>query len=569
MLHTLITTLRRGFQTWASMPLALFMLGFVVLQGVVMAQHTPLSYPPDEMPHLSYIQDSIRSPVALPNYTDGSIMGFKQPNYLAHPPLYYSSLGIVGKLFGLNPRADYLTFRLISVGLVALGLVCVILTAREMRLTQGITALLLFACASVPMFSYVAGSVSNDTLLYTGMAMSFYALARFANAGRKGPDVVASVLLLAGLLVVFMTKATGAVFMVLFLTVWGLRNIRQLQPTVLIQNYWRYVAVLAVIVGGYYVYTLAQYGSVFPTPGRLYGNNPPAQPLDLPDYAREYVGAMWRRLHGIMSHLSVTPIEERWQSAFYTMACLPIVGWLVVRFSTPLLTSNRLANRYFDAMALATLGTVLVHVLFGYRGYLGNGVLSGFQPRYYMYLLPVLWFPFFVLCQPGWFKQVVTVAFAASALVTFWTSSPQVLLKQHLALQELPRQLGYADRTPLQTLPARLARRDTVEGNVESWTLSNRELRAKGWAFDTRLGDKVQRVWVLAKDEFVGSAPVQIKRDDVAAALGTPAALHTGFAFSVRNLPAHLSVCDLSLLAEFRDGSVGPLKNDQCPGVTP
>lgn len=551
------------------MPLALFMLGFVVLQGVVMAQHTPLSYPPDEMPHLSYIQDSIRSPVALPNYTDGSIMGFKQPNYLAHPPLYYSALGIAGKLFSLNPRADYLTFRLMGVGLVGLGLVFVILTAREMRLAQGITALLLFACASVPMFSYVAGSVSNDTLLYTGMAMSFYAMARFANAARRGPDVLASVLLLAGLLVVFLTKATGALFMVLFMAGWGLRNIRQLQPTVLLQNFWRYIAVLALVVGGYYLYTRLQHGAFFPTPGRLYGNTPPAQPLDLSAYTHEYISAMWRRLHGIMSHLSVTPIEERWQPVFYAMACLPVVGWLVVRFSTPLLTSNRLAIRYFDAMALATLGTVLVHVLFGYRGYLGNGVLSGLQPRYYMYLLPVLWFPFFVLCQPGWFKQVVTVAFATSALVTFWTSSPQVLLKQHLALQELPRQLAYADRTPLQSLPARLARRTTVEGNVESWTLGNRELRAKGWAFDTRLGDKVQRVWVMAKDEFVGSAPVQIKRDDVAAALGTTAALNTGFAFTVRNLPADLQPCDLTLLAEFRDGSVGPLKNDQCPSGTP
>lgn len=565
MLQNLITTLRRGFQTWASMPLALFMLGFVVLQGVVMAQHTPLSYPPDEMPHLSYIQDSIRSPVALPNYADGRIMGFKQSNYLAHPPLYYSALGMVGKVFALNPRSDYLMFRLISVGLVGLGLAFVILTAREMRLTQGVTALLLFACASVPMFSYVAGSVSNDTLLYTGMAMCFYALARFANAARRGPDALASLLLLGGLLVVFLTKATGAVFMVLFLAGWALRNIRQMQPTVLLQNYWRYLAVLSVIVGGYYLYTLVQYGSVFPTAGRLYGSNPPVQPLSLPDYAREYVGAMWRRLHGIMSHLSVTPIEERWQPAFYVMACLPIVGWLVVRFSTPLLTSNRLVIRYFDAMALATLGTVVVHLLFGHRAYLGNGVLSGLQPRYYMYLLPVLWFPFFVLCQPGWFKQVVTVAFAASALVTFWSSSPQVLLKQHFALQELPRQLGYADRAPLQSQPARLARRGSVEGNVETWTLNDRELRAKGWAFDTRLGDKVQRVWVMAKEEFVGSAPVQIKRDDVAAALGTPAALHTGFAFSVRNLPADLRVCDLSLLAEFRDGSVGPLRNDHCP----
>ena len=565
MLHRLTASILKGFQTWASMPLALFMLVFVILQGVVMAGHSPLSYPPDEIPHLSYIHDSIRSPQALPNYRDGKIMGFTQPNYLAHPPLYYSGLGVIGKVFALHPKADYLIYRLIGVGLVGLGLAFVVLTARELRLTQNTTALLLFACASIPMFSYIAGSVSNDTLLYTGMSLSFYGMARFANPARHGPDPLTPALLLTGLLVVFLTKATGAVFIVLMLGAWGLLNLRRLQPIILLQNFWLHAAVFAVIVGGYYAYTWLQHGAFFPTPGRLYGSTPPAEPLDLVGYTREFVATMWRRLHGIMSHLSVTPIADRWQPAFYTMVCLPVVGWLVVRFSTPLLTANRMAVRYFDAVALATLGNVVVHVVFGYRAYLGNGVLSGLQPRYYMYLLPLLWFPFFVLCQPGWFKQLVTTVFAASALVVFWASAPQVLLKQHLALQELPRNLGYADRNGLQNTTIRLPLRSTVEGNVESLTLSNGELRAKGWAYDTRLGDKVQRVWVVARDEFVSSVPVLIQREDVAAALGTPNALGTGFVFTARHLPTSLQVCDIRLLAEFRDGSIGPLKNDLCP----
>lgn len=558
-------SLHQSLSTWAGMPLALFMLVFVVLQGVVMAGHSPLSYPPDEMPHLSYIHDSIRSPQALPNYSDGRIMGFTQTNYLAHPPLYYSALGVVGKLFALNPKADYLSFRLIGVGLVGLGLAFMVLMARELRLTQITTALLLFACACVPMFSYIAGSVSNDTLLYLGMSMGFYGLARLANPARHGPDTVAPILLLVGLLIVFLTKATGIVFMILLLGAWGLRNFRRIHPRVLVRSFWPHVAVFSVIVGSYYIYTWLQHGGFFPSPGRLYGNTPPAEPLDLAGYGREYVSAMWRRLHGIMSHLSITPIGERWQPAFYLMTCLPIVGWLVVRFSTPLLTANRMAVRLFDAMALATLGTIVVHVVFGYRAYLGNGVLSGLQPRYYMYLLPVVWFPFFVLCQPGWFKQTVTTLFAASALMVFWASSPQVLLKQHLALQELPRNIGYADRSGLEATLVRLPRRPTTEGNVETLTLTNGELRAKGWVYDTKLDDQAQRLWIMAGDEFVSSVPVLIRRDDVAAALGTPRALNTGFAFTARHLPTTLKPCDIRLLAEYRDGSVGPLKNDLCP----
>ena len=37
MIQRLLASIRKGFQTWAGMPLALFMLVFVILQGVVMA----------------------------------------------------------------------------------------------------------------------------------------------------------------------------------------------------------------------------------------------------------------------------------------------------------------------------------------------------------------------------------------------------------------------------------------------------------------------------------------------------------------------------------------------------
>jgi hypothetical protein len=273
---------------------------------------------------------------------------------------------------------------------------------------------------------------------------------------------------------------------------------------------------------------------------------------------------MWRRLPGILSHLSVAPIDERWLPVFYTMVCLPLVGWLVVRFSTPLLTADRMAIRFFDALALATLATLTLHLVFGYRAYLGNGMLSGLQPRYYAYLLPVIWFPFFVLCQPGWFKQTVTALFAASALGVFWASSPVVLLKQQQALQDLPQNLAYTDHSPLKTEPLQVPLRDTVTGRLETLTLMNGELRAKGWVFDGQRGDKVQRLWILAKNQFIASMPVQVKREDVAAALGTPQAMNAGFAFTARRIPATLVVCDIRLMAEFRDGSFGHLRTDGC-----
>lgn len=559
------SSVANGFRTWASMPMALFMLMFLVLQSVVMAYNTPLSYPPDEIPHLSYVRDSIQSGTGLPDFKNGKIMGFGQPNYLAHPPLYYSALGAVGKMFSLDPKAHYLIFRVISLSFVGIGLLFMVLTAREFGMSQGTTALTLFAASGVPMFAYLAGSVTNDTLLYTGMAMSFYGLARSLNPEHAGRPTGAYLALLTGALITFLTKATGMAFLVFFFGAFAALNLRQLQPALLLRQTWRQGMAFALVIGGYYLATRWHHGSLFPRPSDLYAMVPPASPLDFAGYSQEYLYTMWRRLPGILSHLSVAPIAERWVPAFYAMICLPVVGWLVVRFSSPLLTTNRSAIRYFDALALATLATVTLHLVFGYRAYLGNGVLSGLQPRYYAYLLPVIWFPFFVLCQPGWFKQSMTCLLAASALVVFWASSPFVQLKQQQALQDLPQNLTYSDRSALKQHALNMPMRDTATGHLDTLTLSNGELRGRGWTFDAQRGEKVQRLWIAAHDQFVASVPVQVRRDDVAAALGTDAALNAGFAFTARKLPANWVICDIRVIAEFRDGSFGQLRSDGCP----
>lgn len=553
-------------QVWVQWPVALFMVGFLVLQGWLMAQQTPFSYPPDELAHLSYVHDSISSPVALPRFRDGTIMGSKRLNYLGHPPAYYGSLGVIGKLFHLHPKTHYLVFRLLGVAFVGIGLLFIVLAARALGMSQEATALTLLATSAVPMFSYVAGSISNDTLLFTGMAMAFYGLARAmqAPAGHSSPWALG--VLTLGLVIAFLTKATGAVFLICFGATFALRNIgglRLLRP--LLQQIWPYALLFLVLVGGYFLTVRFSLGGFLPKPAETYPEIPPTSPLSFLDYVREYLSAMWRRLPVIMSHLSVDPIDKTQLSAFYAMVCLPMAGWLVTRFSVPLLTSDRMVIRYFDAIAVATLGTVAVHIVFGYKGYLVNGVLSGFQPRYYMYLLPLLWFPFFALSRPGWFKSTVTVLFAASALLSFWSSSPYLLLKQQQARLDLPVAFAMGAREGTIGQPIQLAMQPAEQGNIDNLSLTDGELRVRGWVFDAARGEPVSRVWVLAQDQYIGSFPVQVKRDDVAAALGTQAALTAGFTFSARKLPASLRQCDIRLLAEYRDGTLGPIKNNHCP----
>lgn len=556
---------RQALQAWQQWPVALFMVGFLILQGWVMAQNTPFSYPPDELAHLSYIHDSISSPVALPRYRDGTIMGSKRLNYLGHPPAYYGSLGVIGKVFHLHPKNDHLVFRLLGVAFVGIGLAFIVLAARALGLSQEATALTLVATSAVPMFSYVAGSVSNDTLLFTGMAMAFYGLARAMRTPEGPASPWALGTLTLGLVIAFLTKATGAVFLLCFGAGFALRNLGGLRPLMLWRKVWPYALVFIFLVGGYFLAIRLSFGAFLPQPAETYPSIPPASPLSFQEYVREYLSAMWRRLPVIMSHLSVDPIEKTQLPAFYAMVCLPLAGWLVTRFSGPLLTADRMAVRFFDAVAVATLGTVVVHIVFGYKGYLGNGVLSGMQPRYYMYLLPLLWFPFFSLTRAGWFKNSVTVLFATCALLTFWNSSPFLLLKQHQARLDLPVGFSMGSREGTTAAPVQLAVQAQVQGNIDNLSLTDGELRVRGWVFDVLRGEPVPRVWVLARDEFLGAFPVQARREDVAAAMGSPAALTAGFTFSARQLPASLQQCDIRLLAEYRDGTLGPIKNSHCP----
>lgn len=558
---------RSAATTCASMPLALFMVFFLMAQSVVMVYHSPLGYPPDEIPHLSYVRDAIVSPYALPNYSDGKVMGTTQGNYLSHPPVYYTALAVVGKVFRLDPKADYLVFRWIGVLFVGAGLLCMVLLGKQLQLEQTVIAAALLGCAATPMFTYAAGSVSNDTLLYFGVAASLYGFAHGLNPANASTDARqrwSLAALLLGLTVTFLTKATGIAFLVFFTGFLALLQFTQVRIGALLARSWQFVAIFLLVVGGYFVSTRLAHGAFFPRAADLYELAPPAELLNFWGYAREFFATMWRRLPAIMSHLSVAPIPERLAPVFHTMLVTPLVAWVVVRCSSAIRITDRARVHFFDAMALAAVATIALHLYLGWRVYLGNGVLSGLQPRYYTYLLPPMWFAVFAICRPGWFRQAVLLVFAGCALVVFWASAPFVLTKQQEALNSRPQNLVYAAPAAGAELAVTTRLRDEVTGNVDDFDLSNGLMRARGWVFDTRDGTGVERLWVITNNRFLVAVKVQALREDVVTATGNPQAQHAGFFFTLRQVDAALKLCDFRLLAEYRDGSFGRLMPKTC-----
>ena len=549
--------------------LALLMVVFLGLQALTSVLNVPLGSPPDELAHLSYVGDAIRSPVLMPDYTNGTIIGdAKTSNYLAHPPLYYSVMGVAGKALHLSPYRDYQTFRIFSLLMVVAGLVFVVLTASELRLNPETSALALFACAGIPMFGYLAGSVSNDNLLYLGVSMVLYGVAKTRNQIVQSAGM-APWIAVAGLIIVCLTKATATAFMVFFFGWWGLLQIRQLRPFELVRQWWPKALAILAVVGGYYLVTRWNTGRLFPVPRLLYLPTEVLNPIGFLPYLDAYVSTMLERLPLVFSHLGIDPFPPALKPAFFAFVALPIVGWLITRFSATLVDVKSPHIHWLDAMFLAALTTVVLHIAFGYKYYLVNGHLGGFQPRYYAYLLPALWLPFFALCRAGWLRNLFVVAFAMLALGAFWGSSPFFWSKQDETIAAKRQTKVY------QTAPAGEIRTmdivvdEPAKGLLDSFALNNGALQVRGWAFDLGRGLPIARVWVVSHNKFIASSKIHIPRPDVAQAFGNPAANLSGFHFVVTRIPATATACDFQVMAEYSNGTLASIPNPACPASTP
>jgi hypothetical protein len=559
--------LRRLADSAPDTAIALALVLFVFLQGLVMAIHTPVGYAPDELAHLAYVDDVIRATGTgiLPDYAEGTILAGRDRNYLIHPPLYYTTLGLVGRAFSLDARPDALVFRALSAGFVAGGLFFLILAARRWHIEWPVILILTVALAAVPMFGYLAGSVNNDTLLYLGVGMALYGVVAsgISEGSVRGGGLA---LLFLGTLIAVLTKATGIVFLLFFFLAYMALERGRLLSVLRERTVQAWIFVLFVIAGGYYVYALGVFGALFPAPRGLYELRPAEDPIGLLDYLREFVGTLWRRLPVIMSHLSLGPISERMVPVFYLMAMLPVAGWLVVRFIPRLRRAERGPLVIGDAVVIAVVLSIAVHALMGYRGYLSTGVIAGLQPRYYVYLLPLIWMLFFAVSRPGFLRLGVTGVFGATALVVFWASVPFVQAKQYEALLDRspPIVLSDSDTGEMRKVVT-LHLREQVTGNLDVLKVDGGTLFASGWVFDRENRVRAKQVWVFDRGRYLGATLVRGLREDVERAYDDALGRNSGFSIRVAGLPSDTRVCDISVTAEFYDGTFGELSWGDCP----
>lgn len=538
---------------------AVALAAFVLLQSLLMAATTAPGLPPDEWAHLSYVRD-VADGRLVPDYADGRIRESSQGNYLSHPPLYYSALGAATAVGGLDPFTDLRPLRAASAGFVGVGFLLWLLVGRALGLPLAGAILATAATCATPMFSYAAGSVNNDSLLYLGVALFAAGLVRERIEQRR--DVAAAVALAGGALVILLTKATGATFLVLFVLALLPRAPRDLWVQLTQRRHLVIGGVVAATCIAWFGWAILAHGSPLPRPQALYPHNPPAEPLAPVGYALRYAAIMWERLPIVMSHATFDPFAWRGRNAFLAMAVVPVLAWLVARPGAARRGVDPRVIRGSDALALAALGTVLIHIAFTWASYRSSGLLAGMQPRYFAFLLPAIWLPAFLLERRAWPRRCLLATFTAFALVAFWTSVPNTVAGQERAAarSQAAAAAAAAAAAPTPSPPAAVR---GIRGHIDEFRLDGPTLRLRGWAFDADAGKPATvRVHVHGGDgEPVATGKA---RPDVAKAMGQPTAGGAGFESSLDASGAGGRDCAIGVSAAGDDGRVLWLRKATC-----
>lgn len=538
-----------------SVVLALALAVFTFGTAWIQLQLTPLGAPPDEMAHLTHVAEIARGAHLIPDYAHSRVLpDRKRGNYLGHPPLYYSTLGLTGRLLGWDPVRKYRSYRALGTAMVALGVLLWVLAGRALGVAKPMLVAAVAAANAIPMFPYLAGSINNDNLAYLAVAIAMCGAAyslRWPGTGYWG--------FAAGLLVALLAKATAALFLLAFLAFWLAGRWRDGRPP------WREpvlpLAIGLALAGAalYFLPTVLHYGTPFPRVATLAAQAPPpANPLGAPGIVAEFARQMWSRLPTVASHASLAPLAGPPGYAVYALLLLPLGAWALDRRGAPRSDSGRIA----DAFLLALLATLLVHLAVVWRTYAAHGVFAGLQPRYYSYALPGL----FVLCFAGPNTRAGRVAAVAFALVA-------AALIAIAPARTVEAQLERASTAPSTRLHLRrmdappsvhLALRPGAAGNVDRAERKGSELLLSGWAIDTSTEAPAGRVWIWYRDRMVGIGPTGQARPDVAAARGSLAAGRAGFRFVMDGIDEPLDVCALRVAAEQGDGQLVLLRQNRC-----
>lgn len=547
-------------RTWIDPALAMILALLTFGHALVYADRTPTGVPPDEWAHITHVHEVASGDRLLPDYANSRVLPNEvKGNYLGHPPLYYSAMGMLGRIAGWDAVEDVRNYRAASAALVAIGLLLWLLIARSLGIGRAWAIPICLSVNAIPMFPYLAGSVNNDALAYLAVAIAIFGVVRIPRWPRAAYYLGA-----AGLLAALLTKATAALFLLLFFAAWLGWQVRAGTSPIRNRHFLVALGMVAVFSGAYYLYALGTFGTPFPRVGEAHARTGlPQDPMHVLGVFVQFSKEMIERLSMISSHASTVPVTGWLRDLFLLGLALPLVAWIASRW----LGRRQPRDSLDDAFMLALGLTVLVHAFVVWRSYQVYGVIAGVQPRYYAYALPGLFVMGFRHYRGHLFTRVLLAAFVAVWLIL-------LLLVPSRSIRTEAARHAPAPATPAiqWTIPAADRRQEVAvrfhrlpAGHVDRLSSDAGTLHVKGWAIDAASKDAAAAVHVYYDGIRVGSVPTGRPRADVAKALDHHGADRAGFEFKVLGLPVTASPCDIDLAAEQSDGRLAILRHGSCP----
>lgn len=529
------------------------LLVFFLSQAYVFLTSAPRGQPPDEAAHIAYIVDAMRSPVLMPDYSDGEILGSGRKNYLTHPPLYYAGLAAISKGFGWDPVADYIRLRTLNSLLVAAGLLLWMKAMAGFGAPRTWIAVSALATISIPMFPYLAGSINNDNLAYFSAALFFYGFSKLPDRVNPAYWICA-----AGLVLAFMTKATVAVFLSIFLAASVVLRPRWFAMHLKNRGLWLPFSLFVVVCIAYYLPTLLVHGTPLPAAGNAWsGHKPSGDPMGFASYVAGFFHRFFLYLPRIIAHPHLHPLPDLFKPAVYLMLAIPFLCWLERIFDGPALRSQSLQM----AFAIALMITLSINIFASWSGYLEYGVFAGIQPRYYFYALPGL----FLLSALGGAgngisDRILLPVLGLVASVLLAISTPGAISAIHDLARTQSQALPYPrDLSESRKLAGTPVPGTTTAGYLDTITHIGDRIQLRGWAIDSRNRHPARAVWLVFDGYLIGTAVPSHVRDDVAQRISGTARL-SGYRIDIVGVPAEVHPCDISVYSEQSDGSLALLR---------
>lgn len=529
--------------------------------ALVYARNTPIGVPPDEWAHLSHVKEVADGPGVLPDQVGSRILPDKtRLNYLGHPPLYYTVLGLIGRVTGWDVEDDIESYRSINALLVTLGVFIWAIVARIWGFTRASVVALTIGVNLIPIFPYLAGSVNNDNLAYFAAAIAFLGISILPTHPKIAFYVAAT-----GVTIALLTKATVALFLAAFLLAWTPIQAKARLLQVGSAHFIIPMLLMTSLAGAYYLYALVEFGSLFPRPGDLYISNP-VEPgsMEFRRFLALFFGTMGERLPVILSHEPTQPLAgaPALSLLFYGWLLLPVLAWAFsfIRFSRPG------SDAVVISFTIALIAMVGFHIYFVWMAYFTYGILPGVQPRYYLFLIPAIFLIGFLSYRNSRLVCLLLAAFTGASYILGMTVPFRALRVESArhAPQPLPAVIRL-HRTPAQNnrvLRLRFPRRPA--GNVDTLEKRLSVVYIRGWAVDVAARAPARRVELYYNGELLGGATPQFSRPDVADALDIEDAETSGFEFHLTDAPKSLSACDVQVVAVHRDGSASELSGLSC-----